>query len=59
MTSRPPTTLRVPVDNVAALDTALEAVREALARMRFGQVQLTVHEGRLVQLDVTERQRFG
>ena len=59
MTSRPPTTLRVPIDNADALDTALEAVRKALTHMRFGQVQLTVHEGRLVQLDVTERQRFG
>lgn len=37
----------------------LDAVAEALARMRFGVIQLTVHDGRLVQLDVTERRRFA
>ncbi|WP_295636049.1 YezD family protein [Novosphingobium sp.] len=37
----------------------LDAVAEALERMRFGVIQLTVHDGRLVQLDVTERRRFA
>ena len=37
----------------------LDAVAQALATMRFGVIQLTVHEGRLVQLDVTERRRFA
>lgn len=37
---------------------ALSAVAEAIARMRYGAVQLTIHDGRVVQLDVTERQRF-
>jgi hypothetical protein len=37
---------------------ALAAVAEAVGRLRFGSVHLTVHEGRVVQLDVTERQRF-
>jgi hypothetical protein len=37
----------------------LEAVARSLAGLRFGTVQLTVHEGRVVQLDVTERQRFA
>jgi hypothetical protein len=36
----------------------LQAVSESLAGLRFGTIQLTVHEGRVVQLDVTERQRF-
>jgi len=36
----------------------LEALGEAIARLRFGVVQLTVHEGRVVQLDVTEKHRF-
>ena len=36
----------------------LEAVAEALERLRFGTVQLMVHEGKVVQLDVTERVRL-
>lgn len=37
---------------------ALKLVTEALQRIRYGAIQLTVHEGRLVQVDVTERSRF-
>ncbi|MDE8650112.1 YezD family protein [Novosphingobium album (ex Liu et al. 2023)] len=37
---------------------ALSAVAEAVARLRYGAVHLTIHDGRVVQLDVTERQRF-
>lgn len=37
----------------------LAAVAEAVGRLRFGVVQLTVHDGQVVQLDVTDRQRFG
>lgn len=42
-----------------ASDRPLDAVVEALGRMRFGVIQLTVHDGRLVQIDVTERKRFA
>ena len=35
-----------------------EILRQSLARMRFGAIQLTVHEGRLVQMDITEKRRF-
>lgn len=34
------------------------ALSEAVQGLRFGTIQLTVHEGRVVQLDVTERRRF-
>lgn len=37
---------------------ALEALAEAVGRLRYGTVQLTIHDGRVVQLDVTERKRF-
>lgn len=37
---------------------ALAAIAAAASRLRFGSIQLTVHEGQIVQLDVTERQRF-
>jgi len=41
-----------------ALDQALAAVAHALSQLRYGAVHLTVHDGKVVQLDVTERQRF-
>lgn len=34
-------------------------VREALGKIRFGGIQLTVHEGKLVQIEVTEKRRFS
>jgi hypothetical protein len=36
----------------------VRTVLDALAKLRFGAIQLTVHEGKLVQVDVTERKRF-
>ncbi|TKD49945.1 YezD family protein [Sphingomonas baiyangensis] len=36
----------------------LAQVAAALDRVRFGAIQLTLHEGRVVQIDVTERQRL-
>ena len=36
----------------------LALVQQALERLRYGSIQLTVHDGRLVQIDVTERTRF-
>lgn len=42
----------------ADLPEHLRIVAEALQRIRFGVVQLTVHDGKLMQLDVTERRRF-
>jgi hypothetical protein len=37
----------------------IRSVIDALSQLRFGAIQLTVHEGRLVQIDVTERKRFS
>ncbi len=37
---------------------AIQTVLEALEKLKFGAIQLTVHEGRLVQVDVTERHRY-
>ena len=36
----------------------LQVVSEALGRLRYGVIQLTVHDGKLMQVDVTERRRF-
>ena len=40
-------------------DEALAAIRAHLDRIRFGSIAITVHEGRIVQLDVTEKTRIG
>ena len=45
-------------DRPGHADPVLEAVAEAVARLRYGVVQLTIHEGKVVQLDVTDRLRF-
>lgn len=37
---------------------ALQHVENALSQLRFGAIHLTVHDGKVVQLDVTERKRF-
>ncbi|MBW7947164.1 MAG: YezD family protein, partial [Sphingomonadaceae bacterium] len=32
--------------------------REALEHIRYGTITLTVHDARIVQLDITEKRRF-
>ena len=43
----------------SAIDQALAAISEALGGMRFGTIQLTIHDAKIVQLEVTEKRRFG
>ncbi len=40
------------------MDGSIASVREALAGLKFGNVSLTVHEGKVVQIDVTEKKRL-
>jgi hypothetical protein len=40
------------------LEESIASVRQALADLRYGNVSLTVHEGRVVQIDVTEKRRL-
>ena len=42
-----------------AIDEALLVVREKAGSVRFGTITLTIHEGRLTQLEVSEKRRFG
>ena len=42
-----------------SLPERLRHVAEALERLQFGVIQLTVHDGKLMQVDVTERRRFA
>lgn len=37
----------------------LEIVRQKVAAMRFGSVQIVVHEGRVTQVESTEKTRFA
>ena len=52
------TTPPAPNDAERHLEESLGSVREALTGLRFGMVALTVHEGRVVQIDVTEKKRL-
>ncbi len=40
------------------LPDALALVGEALGRLRYGAIQLTVHDGKVMQIDITERKRL-
>jgi hypothetical protein len=48
--------IEAPPDGLAA---ALDMVSEALARLRFGAINLVVHDGKVVQIDVTEKKRLN
>jgi hypothetical protein len=45
-------------DALRLLEESIVSVREALTGLKFGNVSLTVHEGRVVQIDVTEKKRL-
>lgn len=36
----------------------LKVIAEALSNLRFGELQITVHEGKIVQINRIEKQRF-
>ncbi len=46
-----------PPENKATTDW-LEVVQKQVASLRFGVVQITVHDSRVVQVETTERLRF-
>ena len=50
-----------PVDRIAVEEQAqwLEALAPWVASLRFGVIQLVVHEGRVVQMERTEKVRLG
>lgn len=45
-------------DAMRSLEECLANVREALTGLNYGNVTLTVHEGRVVQIDVTQKKRL-
>lgn len=40
------------------IEESLTTIQKALTGLRFGSVLLTVHDGRVVQIDVTEKRRL-
>ncbi len=40
------------------IEESLANIREALLSLRYGSVAITVHEDRVVQIDVTEKKRL-
>ena len=53
--------LLTPMSTVAEEITAeawLEVVRRKVAAIRFGSVQITVHDGRVTQVEAVEKTRF-
>jgi hypothetical protein len=44
---------------IGVLPEALALVSEALSRLRYGAILLTVHDGKVMQIDVTERKRLS
>lgn len=45
-------------ESARLLEESIASVREALSGLKFGNVSVTVHEGRVVQIDVTEKKRL-
>ena len=57
--NQPPAPTQAPSpEAVRLLDESLASVREALLGLKFGNIALTIHEGRVVQIDVTEKKRL-
>jgi hypothetical protein len=44
--------------NGVTIEEGIESIRDALAAVAYGSLVLTVHEGRVVQIDVTQRRRL-
>lgn len=57
MTSNRPTGSIKP-DKFQHVDQSLANIREALLGLRFGSISITIHEDRIVQIDVTEKKRL-
>jgi hypothetical protein len=47
------------VPTPAPTQEALNVIQECLSRIRFGSIAITLHEGKVVQLDITEKRRVG
>ena len=51
-------TIHIRADKQRHIDESLADIREALLSLRYGSVAITIHEDRVVQIDVTEKKRL-
>lgn len=58
MISKPEQQPSLSPETARILEESIASVREALTGLKYGNVSLTVHEGRVVQIDVTEKKRL-
>ena len=59
---RTDTLSRPPANATAALpaaDHVLALIREQLDRIRFGSIAISIHDGRVVQLEIVEKKRLA
>lgn len=47
-----------PIHGVGSSDSWLEVVRGRLSGLRYGVIQIVVHDGRVTQVECTEKVRF-
>ena len=57
MSSKPVANLAPPSPPTPSLP--IEEILEAVSKIRFGTVQLIIQDGRVVQIDTTEKKRLG
>lgn len=48
-----------PPQPVPADALPIEEIREAVSKIRYGTVQLIIQDGRIVQIDTTEKKRLA
>lgn len=58
LSHRPPAAMSLTTTNDSETESWLEIVRQKVAAMRFGSVQIIVHEGRVTQVESTEKTRL-
>ena len=47
------------LSNVNVTDEVIAEIQRAIEQLRFGSVEITVHEGRVTQIEKREKVRFG
>lgn len=54
----PQTTNAIRPPKIHEVENSLANLREVLLGLRYGSVLITIHEDRIVQIDVTEKKRL-
>ena len=49
---------RDPANKLQHVEESLAEIRQALLSLEYGSISITVHQSRVVQIDVTERKRL-